>query len=56
MLFPKKKVHRVTDISAAYLKEQGIDIGRDIYTVKYAASCVMEKMKKYNIFAGGEKK
>ena len=25
MLFPKKKVHRVTDISAAYLKEQGIE-------------------------------
>ena len=48
-------VPQITYVAAA-LKEQGIDIGRDIYTVKYAAGCVMEKMKKYNISAGGENK
>ena len=45
-------VPQITYVAAA-LKKQGIDIGRDIYTVKYAASCVLEKMAKYG---GGEKK
>jgi len=48
-------VPQITYVAAA-LKEQGIDIGRDIYTVKYAASCILEKMKKYNISAGGDAK
>ena len=45
-------VPQITYVAAA-LKKQGIDIGRDIYTVKYAASCVLEKMAKYS---GGENK
>jgi len=44
-------VPQITYVADA-LKRQGIDIGKDIYTVRYAASCIMNKMKQAGF--GGE--